>query len=357
LQRKKHRGEDAETQPVNVAAHNSSDYVKTSHETQTQHVKQATGNVSNSVRSDRDLPNLPPFHNHVLPAVPKNNPKRRKNKPGSNAKQLPAKKGQTHAKEKRVNPAVIFRPSHPPSKRNKILVWKSRLHHVPIKDEQAMAKVVYLGKGKEWGMLKDQPQDRIAYIIRQCAVHNMTLFQACSLRRHFILQKNKIPNAHERMGLGSELVIRKAAEIFEDCVAEFLTRMDIPYMTEMDQKRIQPKGMSTPDCLLKETVHLQWKDAKEVAEINWVECKMFYGASTIPTDNKSAVGRILSTANKYVKLFGPGVICFRNGCGDQLAARLRGLGVVAVDADAVDLSTLDAHARDWCAGIDGMLLP
>lgn len=354
--KKKQGGERSEVKSEKMASWPQGEQVKRGLEMQMPPSEQCAARIPSSVKlvsSPSTTPAQVPVRNNKL----RNNCKRGKKGGEPRAKQPPKKKGKTHGKEKKAIPEIIFRPSHPPSKRNKVLVWNSRLHHVPIKDEHAMKKIVFLGKGKEWGMLKDQPKERIAHITLQCKLHNMTLLQACSLRRHYILQSNKIPNSHERMGLGPEQVIRKAAEIFEDCVADFLKQKNIPYFTEIDQKRIQPKGMSTPDCLLKETVHLQWKDSKEVAEINWVECKMFYGASTIPLDNKSAVGKILSTASKYFKLFGPGVICFRNGCGDQLAARLRDLGVVAVDADALDLLKLDTHARDWCAGLDGTLLP
>ena len=270
----------------------------------------------------------------------------------------PKKKQAARSKKKKEPEGEIFRPQKPVNHPNKVLEWYSTLDPVPVQDEQAMAKVVFLGRAKEHGMLRDQTKERIASIQNQCDLHHMTVGQACSFRRHLILQKNKFPNAQEKMGLGSETVIRKAATIFEDCIGAFLDQQKIPFFSETDQHRMQPNGCPNPDSLLRETVTLQCnKGGQAGVEINWVECKMFYGASTIPLNNKSAVGRILTTANKYVKLFGPGAICFRHGCGAQLASQLEQVGVVALDADTVDLSKLEAHSRTWCAGPDGTILP
>lgn len=57
---------------------------------------------------------------------------------------------------------------------------------------------------------------------------------------------------------------------------------------------------------------------------------MFYGASTIPSDNKSAVGCILPTATKYVKCHGPGAMIFAYGFGTQLEQQLLDVGVIAL---------------------------
>jgi hypothetical protein len=205
-----------------------------------------------------------------------------------------------------------------------------------------MLEIVFLGKKMERGSLVHQPDERIKLIKEKCKALGMDLHQASSLRSHHMIRVNRyVPNTHEAIGLGPEAGTRMAATMFEECVASFLDEQQIPHMDEAEQKRIHPGG-STPDCLLKETVDLKWKN-EELFEINWVECKMFYGASTIPIDGKSAVGNLLLTATKYVDKFGPGAIVFCGGCGDQVAAKLKEAGVIALDADAVDLSRLDAY--------------
>jgi hypothetical protein len=68
--------------------------------------------------------------------------------------------------------------------------------------------------------------------------------------------------------------------------------------------------------------------------IHWCDAKMMYGSSTIPQNNKCAVGKILKTAQKYVKWFGPGALCFMHGCGESLAAELALIGVMALDCSS-----------------------
>ena len=84
---------------------------------------------------------------------------------------------------------------------------------------------------------------------------------------------------------------------------------------------------------------------------------MFYGASTIANDNKSAVGRILSTATRYTEKYGTGAMVFMQGCGEKLAQGLLELGVVALDAHPVDLQPVERHQRTWCANENGLILP
>lgn len=87
---------------------------------------------------------------------------------------------------------------------------------------------------------------------------------------------------------------------------------------------------------------------------------MFYGASTIDQDGKSAVGRLLSTARKYVRNFGDGAMVFMQGCGDQLAYQLAEEGVTALDCssdETVDLRRVRAHQRIWCANEQRRILP
>jgi hypothetical protein len=94
--------------------------------------------------------------------------------------------------------------------------------------------------------------------------------------------------------------------------------------------------------------------------VNWIEAKMFYGASTIPHDNKSAVGCVLSTATKYVQLYGEGAFCFMYGCGDKLARELYQVGVLVLDCsdpEGVDLEPVQQQQRQWCANKDGLILP
>mmetsp|Transcript_20812 Transcript_20812/g.48338 ORF Transcript_20812/g.48338 Transcript_20812/m.48338 type:complete len:88 (+) Transcript_20812:3-266(+) len=85
---------------------------------------------------------------------------------------------------------------------------------------------------------------------------------------------------------------------------------------------------------------------------------MFYGASTIePDDGKSAVGCLLASAQKYVRVFGPGAFCFLQGYGEGLAQVLAREGVLALDCSGgtVSLQEVQAHQRTWCGDDKGQL--
>ena len=87
---------------------------------------------------------------------------------------------------------------------------------------------------------------------------------------------------------------------------------------------------------------------------------MFYGASSIAPDGKSAVGCLLHTAQKYVRVHGPGAMVFMQGFGDQLAASLQEVGVLCLDCSSntmIDLEAVEAHQRTWCADRHGNILP
>ena len=60
------------------------------------------------------------------------------------------------------------------------------------------------------------------------------------------------------------------------------------------------------------------KTVTEERSVSRVEAKMFYGASTIPHNTKSAVGCLLKTAEKYVRVYGQGAIVFMHGCGEKV---------------------------------------
>ncbi len=94
---------------------------------------------------------------------------------------------------------------------------------------------------------------------------------------------------------------------------------------------------------------------------------MFYGASTIEHDGKSAVGAILDKCRRYVDLYGEGAIVFLYGCGDQLARDLAAIRVSVLDAGGAKrhssvrknrlcLQALQAHQRTYCSDESGSIL-
>lgn len=89
---------------------------------------------------------------------------------------------------------------------------------------------------------------------------------------------------------------------------------------------------------------------------------MFFGASSIEPDNISAVGCLLSTAQKYTRMHGPGAIVFMHGYGDRLAIALKDIGVMCLDCSSrdrhmINLNDVKSHQRSWCADEYGNILP
>ena len=96
--------------------------------------------------------------------------------------------------------------------------------------------------------------------------------------------------------------------------------------------------------------------ATTTTQIHWIEAKMCYGASTIPTNTPNAVGAILPKMKEYVSLYGTGAIVFMYGCGDVLATQLLELGVVALDGRGLDVRIVEEFQRGWCADSRGTIL-
>ena len=273
-----------------------------------------------------------------------------------------------------------------------MLRWKSTEPHVPLAAEEDMLQVILRWGEKERGMLRDQPPFRQAEIQKRCKRNRIHVSQACSLRRHHMSLLNPY-KSKEELRLGSTQDIRASAALFEQAIAAFLRRRHIAYLSEQEQKaefqRTHPGELvkGTPDFKLKDPVVLsvvytidttpaqkngrhvsngtkqqqqQQPQRNEKRTIHWIEAKMFYGASTIPHDNRSAVGCILSKMKTYVKLYGEGAIVFSQGCGAQLAAELGAMGVTALSCFGnhdIDLSDLHRHQRTWCGNQNGTILP
>jgi Protein of unknown function TPD sequence-motif len=262
---------------------------------------------------------------------------------------------------------------------SRIFYWHSPDGYIPIGAEEAMIPLLIRDKKREFGMARQLPHWRMKKIRNGCRELKIPLACALSLRRHHIQRVNR-GRTLESLGLGREHHVRESAEIFERCVQDLLDHSRVPYWSEEEQRKHNAKYHKsekgkggplppTPDFVLKETLLVRkYRVSKgdgrsrmsEEARVCWIEAKMFYGASTIPLDGRSAVGSLLATAEKYVANFGPGAIVFMFGCGDQLAAQLEGLGVLVLDCRSRDMVKLDRvrdHQRSWCGNENGEVLP
>jgi hypothetical protein len=251
----------------------------------------------------------------------------------------------------------------------RVLWWHTPDSPLALDIEQSMKCVLVYSKQNERGMARSLPEWRLAKIHKLCDDTNVPLPLALSLRRHFIKDYNKYQRMCQ-LGLGSDADIQKSATIFECCVKQKLDACNIPYYNEDEQKKryvsVQAQRLPyppTPDFILQEQVLIQtFVDVRNVVLdsmlIGWIEAKMYYGASTIPQDGKSAVGTLQATARKYVKTFGPGAMIFMYGYGDQLAAVLKKEGVIALDGSKeINFEAVRTHQRTWCANAKRQILP
>jgi hypothetical protein len=251
------------------------------------------------------------------------------------------------------------------------LWWHSPENYVPLATEESMIDVLVKWKKTEKGMMKNQPEFRLNQIHRLCNSKGVHISTALSLRRHHIKRFNPSLTM-SRLQMGKEEEIRESARIFEVAVEEFLRAQNVAFWTEgeikehiREHRKDGDPYPPTPDFILQEQVRVKKfadhnrKHVVEERSICWVEAKMFYGASTIAHDGKSAVGCLMATARKYVNVYGQGAMVFMQGCGARLASELAEVGVVALDCNGktVSLETVEDHQRTWCGDKNGNILP
>lgn len=257
-----------------------------------------------------------------------------------------------------------------------IVNWHSPVPYVPLSVEKDLVDVVIQYGSRERGMFYKQSEKRKRELRRICEIKKVTLRVALSLRWHHMKQLN--PNfSLPQLQLGDERTIHESSRLFEMAVLKMFRNAKIPFYSEDEQRTYinqhRPPNEPyppTPDLILKRPIRIrriikegQDGDSTKVIEessVNWIEVKMFYGASTIKQDNRSAVGCLLQTAKKYVSVFGPGAMVFLWGCGDRLAAKLNNEQVMVLDVrglETLDLDKFIEHMKTWCGDSSGELMP
>jgi hypothetical protein len=217
-------------------------------------------------------------------------------------------------------------------------------------------------------MMKDQPKYRLHQVQAACRKENVPLSQALSLRRQHIQRLNPYQPL-EQLRLGRMKDVQSSAVLFEEAAERCLRQCSIPIVTERVQKQrhfqrnsealkqgrtCQPQP-PTPDFLLENPIKVIARN--EAFVVHWIEVKHFYGASSIPNDNKSAVGRILDKSQVYRDLYGPGAIVFAYGAGLELATLLNQMGIMVLDSGPIRMEAVVRHLRSWCADPNGKILP
>jgi len=263
------------------------------------------------------------------------------------------------------------------------LSWQNCYPSIPVDLESAILTILLPHGAVERGMMKDHSPSRAKTIHDSCSKHGMQLEQALSLRRHHIKILNPQVKRMSQLGLGGNNDIQDARNLYNKAVLKYLNKNRIPFLTGEDRmgfrKSISGENMSTsPDFILAGPVNLvslqptnkgepedikgEPEDIKgepediEERQINWIEAKMYYGASI--HDGASNNGKaILSTARKYVENYGPGAFVFLYGCGSTLKGQLSDMGISVLDSGPLNLTKMEDQQRRWCANESGRLLP
>lgn len=248
------------------------------------------------------------------------------------------------------------------------LQWPCKVPLTSVEAEKSLLPILLKWGRKERGMMKDQPTYRLHQVKVACRKESVPLSQALSLRRQHIQRLNPYQPL-EQLRLGRMNDIQKSAELFEESAEQCLRHCSIPIVTERMQKERHSQRNSealkqgltyqpqppTPDFLLDNPIKIIARNEELV--VHWIEVKHFYGASSIPNDNKSAVGRILNKSRVYRDLYGPGAIVFAYGAGLELATLLNQMGIMVLDSGPVKMEAVVRHLRSWCADSNGKILP
>jgi len=234
------------------------------------------------------------------------------------------------------------------------------------------------------GTLSSLPPFRRREFVRACYAATIELDAGSSLRRHHIKYRfasgrlyKKGVDHHVIDRLGCSADIRTAADIFENIVGDFLHRMGIDFVDEVQQKdrwkedvkrwsRARDGGLvgldgtpplcpPTPDFILPSPIHLQGC----IHPVCWIEVKHFYGAGSIPFHGETnhAICSLVPKARKYISLYGHGAYIFAYGVGEEMARELERLGIIILDSSVLKFGRLREQLRTWCEDAEGRIMP
>lgn len=198
----------------------------------------------------------------------------------------------------------------------------------------------HTGRGSEL------PEDDQKKIAAEASKYGLSIKQCMSLRRN-ILRALYGPGSFARnMQMGDEKTGALYAQQFEHIVAEKLTSMQVSFLTELQQKKLQRSGdlpkFGTPDFFLVDPIIIN----NHI--IYWIEAKTPMGSLELATyesakKHKIPMQQTLKQIEQYVN-YGPGAVIFLNGFVPDLQTFIKSnIGnVLLLDASELDLTSLDA---------------
>jgi hypothetical protein len=118
-------------------------------------------------------------------------------------------------------------------------------------------------------------------------------------------------NENDKFAVINHDKMHEESLLFEKEIEKILIKNNIKYKTQemlcKEQIKEHDKCISTPDFLILS------KFVVNNTKIKWIDAKNFYGAN-----NKFIINSIKKQTEKYVRLYGNGIIIFKLGCNEKL---------------------------------------
>jgi hypothetical protein len=118
-------------------------------------------------------------------------------------------------------------------------------------------------------------------------------------------------NKNDKFAVINQDKMHEDSLLFEKEIEKILIKNNIKYKTQdmlcKEQTKEHGKCISTPDFLILS------KFVINNVEIKWIDAKNFYGAN-----NNFIINSIKKQTEKYVRLYGNGIIIFKLGCNEKL---------------------------------------
>lgn len=196
------------------------------------------------------------------------------------------------------------------------------------------------------GRCSELPVDDQLKIAQEASKHGLSIKQCMSLRRNILRALYGPAKFARNLNMGDDQVGALYAQQFEKIVAEKLTSMQVAFLTELQQKKLQKSGdlpkFGTPDFFLVDPIIINnhiiyWIEAK--TPIGSLELAVYESAKK----HKIPMQQTLKQIEQYVK-YGPGAVIFLNGFVPDLQSYVKSnIGnVLLLDASELDLTSLDA---------------
>jgi len=211
-------------------------------------------------------------------------------------------------------------------------------------DEMEMEKYLVLSR-HESGRGIELPVERQQIIEQQAYNRGFLLTGALSLRRQLIRKVCKGSGSFfNSRNMGDNEQAKIHASNFELATESYIRqqlerlRLDSSdLMTEADLKALNLP--LTPDFVFRDD-NIQINGVT----VKWIDCKTYYGASSLVNLTYLPIGKLRQQCEKYMNAFGPGAVVFLNGFSQDLNEQI-GLNpqdVLFLDANPIDTSDFNS---------------